>query len=130
MKIRYEELSDVKMSIGSERQNAVRGFNVVTNAIQTLDDNDKIKGTGWDSTITHLEAYKEIDKTMFHVYYEMENSLGSYLTDFVTEVEQTDEMLDTSKLGDLYRELQVAQTDYFQFDESFSRSHERCSGIR
>lgn len=113
MKIRYEELSDVKMSIGSERQNAVRGFNAVTNAIQTLDDNDKIKGTGWDSTITHLEAYKEIDKTMFNVYYEMENSLGSYLTDFVIEVEQIDEMLDTSKLGDLYRELQVAQTDYF-----------------
>jgi hypothetical protein len=122
MKIMYEELSDVKMSISSERLNAVSSFNSVTSSIDGLAGNRKLLGAGWVSTVTHLKAYQEIDKALFNVYYEMDNSLNSYLTDFIGEVGKTDELLDTDDLTDLYRELQTAQNDYTNLMNSLAKS--------
>ncbi|MBO0423678.1 hypothetical protein [Enterococcus plantarum] len=46
MKIMYEELSDVKSSISSERLNAVSSFNSVTSSIDGLAGNRNLLGGG------------------------------------------------------------------------------------
>lgn len=122
MKIMYEELSDMKTSISSERLNAVSSFSSISSSIDGLDGNRNLLGTGWISTVTHLKAYQEIDTAMFNIYYEMENSLGTYLSDFVGEVGKTDELLDTDELEDLYRELQTAQNDYANLMNALAKS--------
>ncbi|WP_086445294.1 T7SS effector LXG polymorphic toxin [Candidatus Enterococcus lemimoniae] len=122
MKIMYEELSDVKSSIRSERLNAVGSFNSVTSSIDGLAGNRNLLGGGWVSTVRHLQAYQEIDKALFNVYYEMDNSLNSYLTDFVGEVGKTDEVLDTDDLGGLLRDLQTAQNEYTNLMSDLAKS--------
>ncbi|GGC97606.1 T7SS effector LXG polymorphic toxin [Enterococcus wangshanyuanii] len=124
MKIMYEELNDVKGSISSERLNAVSSFSSITSSIDGLAGNRNLLGSGWISTVTHLKAYQEIDKALFNVYYEMDNSLNSYLTDFVGEVGKTDELLDTEDLADLYRELQTAQNEYTNLMSDLAKSME------
>ncbi|MHC5217941.1 T7SS effector LXG polymorphic toxin [Enterococcus sp. LJL128] len=122
MKFSYEELIDVKRSISTERLNGVSGFQSVTNSIDGLKGNRNLLGNGWVSTVTHLEAYQEIDQALFNIFYEMENSLDGYLTDFVGEVGKTDELLDTDELAELYRELQTAQNDYFNLMNALAES--------
>lgn len=122
MKIMYEELSDVKSSIRSERLNAAGSFNSVTSSIDGLAGNRNLLGGGWVSTVSHLQAYQEIDKALFNVYYEMDNSLNSYLTDFVGEVGKTDEVLDTDDLGGLLRDLQTAQNEYTNLMSDLAKS--------
>ncbi|MBO0421445.1 T7SS effector LXG polymorphic toxin [Enterococcus plantarum] len=122
MKIMYEELSDVKSSISSERLNAVGSFNSVTSSIDGLAGNRNLLGTGWISTVSHLQAYQEIDKALFNVYYEMDDSLDSYLMDFVIDVGKTDEVLNTEDLEGLLRDLQTAQNDYSNLMSSLAKS--------
>ncbi|MFD2386392.1 hypothetical protein [Enterococcus rivorum] len=122
MKIMYEELNAVKMSISSERLNTVGSFNTITSAIDGLAGNRNLLGNGWVSTVSHLQAYQEIDKALFNVYYEMDNSLNRYLADFVGEVGKTDELLDTDDLEDLFRELQIAQNEYSNLMNSLAES--------
>ena len=122
MKIMYEELSDVKNSISSERLNAVSSFNSVTSSIDGLAGNRNLLGAGWISTVSHLQAYQEIDKALFNVYYEMDDSLDSYLMDFVIDVGKTDEVLNTEDLEGLLRDLQTAQTDYSNLMSALAKS--------
>lgn len=122
MKIMYEELSDVKSSISSERLNAVGSFNSVTNSIDGLAGNRNLLGTGWISTVSHLQAYQEIDNALFNVYYEMEDSLDSYLMDFVMDVGKTDEILNTEDLEGLLRDLQTAQNEYSNLMSALAKS--------
>jgi len=122
MKIMYEELSDVKSSIRSERLNAVSSFNSVTSSIDGLAGNRNLLGAGWISTVSHLQAYQEIDKALFNVYYEMDDSLDSYLMDFVIDVGKTDEVLNTEDLEGLLRDLQTAQNDYSNLMSALAKS--------
>lgn len=122
MKIMYEELSDVKSSIRSERLNAVGSFNSVTSSVDGLAGNRNLLGAGWVSTVNHLQAYQEIDKALFNVYYEMDDSLDSYLMDFVMDVGKTDEMLNTDDLEGLLRDLQTAQNEYTNLMSDLAKS--------
>lgn len=124
-----EELSDVQSSIRSEYLNAVGSFNSVTSSIDELAGNRNLLGGGWVSTVSHLQAYQERDKALFNVYYEMDNSLNSYLTDFVGEVGKTDEVLDTDDLGRLLRDLQTAQNEYMNLMSDLDKSMKKCSCI-
>ncbi|MBO0423677.1 hypothetical protein [Enterococcus plantarum] len=72
--------------------------------------------------MSHLQAYQEIDKALFNVYYEMDNSLNSYLTDFVGEVGKTDEVLNTEDLAGLLRDLQTAQNEYTNLMSDLAKS--------
>ncbi|MGC6768949.1 T7SS effector LXG polymorphic toxin [Enterococcus sp. LJL51] len=129
MKIMYEELSAVRMSISSERLNTVSSFSSVSSAIDGLDGNRNLLGSAWISTVNHLKAYQEIDQALFTIYYEMEDSLDSYLMDFLVDVGKTDELLDTDDLAELYRELQTAQNDYFNLMNALAESMKGVPGL-
>ncbi|OJG93600.1 hypothetical protein RV15_GL000202 [Enterococcus silesiacus] len=94
----------------------------MTSSIDGLAGNRNLLGGGWVSTVSHLQAYQEIDKALFNVYYEMDNSLNNYLTDFVGEVGKTDEVLNTDDLEGLLRDLQTAQNEYTNLMSDLAKS--------